>query len=246
VTRTIFKNRAGATKSDPIRELLERTSETFNSFDGMFDVYLACFCEEGDLLSQWRAYGANGGGFCIGLESRDIGLRTPLKAEPDFVLRRVFYTTELLAKLKDELITDTLPHVEGDLARSTEGSDQQMVIGSYCHFFAQAVAEFLFCFKHPTFHEEKEWRAVFVTPGAYDRRASDRVKFRATPSAIVPYVELDLSCSAGANADKLPITKIVHGPTLHPELTKKSLSQLLQHRDYHFVDVEGSSIPYRA
>jgi Protein of unknown function (DUF2971) len=29
---------------------------------------VSCFCSEGDLLSQWRGYGAQGGGFAIGFD----------------------------------------------------------------------------------------------------------------------------------------------------------------------------------
>src|SRR4030095_10743470 len=30
-------------------------------------VYVSCFCKDGDLLSQWRGYGAYGGGYAVGL-----------------------------------------------------------------------------------------------------------------------------------------------------------------------------------
>src|SRR5208283_106971 len=31
-------------------------------------MYVSCFCAEGDLLSQWRGYGAQGGGFALGFD----------------------------------------------------------------------------------------------------------------------------------------------------------------------------------
>jgi hypothetical protein len=34
-------------------------------------VYVACFCEEGDLLSQWRAYGPSGG-YAIGFRTSNL------------------------------------------------------------------------------------------------------------------------------------------------------------------------------
>ena len=34
-----------------------------------YDVYVACFCEAGDLLSQWRGYPRDGGGYSLGFDS---------------------------------------------------------------------------------------------------------------------------------------------------------------------------------
>jgi hypothetical protein len=34
------------------------------------NIFAACFCENGDLLSQWRGYAASGGGSAIGFDSR--------------------------------------------------------------------------------------------------------------------------------------------------------------------------------
>ena len=32
----------------------------------MFHTFVACFCDSGNLLSQWREYGDRGGGYCLG------------------------------------------------------------------------------------------------------------------------------------------------------------------------------------
>ncbi|HXJ40003.1 MAG TPA: DUF2971 domain-containing protein, partial [Bryobacteraceae bacterium] len=44
------------------------------------DVYIACFCEEGDLLSQWRAYPSRGQGFALGFDPQR--LMTVLASNP--------------------------------------------------------------------------------------------------------------------------------------------------------------------
>src|ERR1700684_413334 len=36
----------------------------------LYDVYVACFCENGDLLSQWRGYPRTGGGYSLGFDTR--------------------------------------------------------------------------------------------------------------------------------------------------------------------------------
>jgi len=61
------------------------------------DFYVCCFCEEDDLLSQWRSYGANGTGVSLGFESTgftfltgaDVPSQTGLMS-----LSRVFYNLE--------------------------------------------------------------------------------------------------------------------------------------------------------
>ncbi len=61
--------------SDVIAVFLDRTRATANAFDGMFDCYVACFCERDDLLNQWRVYASAGGGFALGLDPKQIGMR---------------------------------------------------------------------------------------------------------------------------------------------------------------------------
>jgi hypothetical protein len=50
-------------------------------------IYLACFCEKPTLLSQWRAYGDNGHGYCVGI-SHD-GLETATLASVLYVANEV-------------------------------------------------------------------------------------------------------------------------------------------------------------
>ena len=58
------------------RELLEQFRAAYNDYATHWEdtvrVYISCFCEHGDLLSQWRAYGANGKGFALGMSPESI------------------------------------------------------------------------------------------------------------------------------------------------------------------------------
>ena len=55
--------------------------------------YLACFCENGDLVSQWRGYGATGGGYALGFTAKYLGLNYYPRAEkPEPILRKVLYS----------------------------------------------------------------------------------------------------------------------------------------------------------
>src|SRR5579862_2796865 len=41
----------------PVKDFLETADNISNPFDGFYGAYVVCFCEKGDQLSQWRAYG---------------------------------------------------------------------------------------------------------------------------------------------------------------------------------------------
>jgi hypothetical protein len=228
--------------SEAIMEFLRRSALTFNVFEGPFDVYVTCFCEEGDLLSQWRAYGASGGGYAIGLESKMVGFRTPLASKKDFFLRKVVYDTAIQRQLVDDVINGVCSILKDTVDRHGEKQAYNVISKSY-KLLSMQIAEFLFCFKSPTFVEEKEWRAVYISAVQDDLA---RIQFRVVAGGIVPYVELDLSPSVGPTAGKIPIEKIVHGPTLHPVLTKKALQLILRKIGYAFVEIAGSDIPLRA
>lgn len=103
---SIVRERLSATHNEVVTEFLKRTLVTVNAFDGMFDCYVACFCEKDDLLNQWRAYAAAGGGFAVGFRSREIGMRIRLeRPAQDFFLRKVEYEEagqrQLLAEVLD-------------------------------------------------------------------------------------------------------------------------------------------------
>src|SRR5580704_8956937 len=74
------KLRSVLQRSDPVNELLRRTDDLLKlqvllpnrSF------YACCFCEESNLLSQWREYADRGGGYAIGFDTDDL-MRAGLK-----------------------------------------------------------------------------------------------------------------------------------------------------------------------
>jgi hypothetical protein len=49
---SIVQERIATADGDIVREFLGRTLDTASAFDGMFDCYIACFCERDDLLNK--------------------------------------------------------------------------------------------------------------------------------------------------------------------------------------------------
>ena len=58
------------------------SSDAIRTFDEQGGAYIACFCREPDLLSQWRGYGAVGGGYAVGFNSADLATRSTDRLRP--------------------------------------------------------------------------------------------------------------------------------------------------------------------
>lgn len=228
--------------SEVMTEFKSRAAKTFNAFDGMFDVYVLCFCTSDDLLSQWRGYTGPGGGYSLGLSSKEILMRDiHLSQEQSFTLYPVEYSEENQIRALNsvyESVSNTLETVSQGL--NVEQANELIALS--CGELRTQLAELLCTFKHSTFSEESEWRAIhIVAPNSNEQY----IKFRMGQYGLTPYVCLDLSPMAGINRNTLPINSIRIGPTPNPKLEEKALSLLLRQKKRHFTAVLSSDIPLR-
>ena len=69
------------------------------------EMYASCFCEEDDLLSQWRAYSGNDTGYCIQFDWAMLGKCLVPRSE---VQGRVVYLEDQQRDLVRRLIIDPL------------------------------------------------------------------------------------------------------------------------------------------
>jgi hypothetical protein len=71
--KSALNHQLESTSSAASRELLTRTLQSVDvlSKHGA-GAFMACFCENGDLLSQWRGYGSLGGGFSLGFKAKQL------------------------------------------------------------------------------------------------------------------------------------------------------------------------------
>lgn len=238
---SIVRERLSETRSEVVKEFLKRTLVTVNAFDGMFDCYVACFCEKDDLLPQWRAYAASGGGFAVGFRSKEIGMRANLeKPGQDFFLRKVEYDEPAQRQLLAEVLDLTAGHLEKE-TQDYSAADANNAIARCCQFVRVEAAEYFACFKHPAFSVEEEWRLCHVTGPTEEAH----VLYREGAFGLTPYVEIDPSPMAGVNANRLPIARITHSPTKDPTNVRFALSKMLRSKGYAFVEIAGSNLPLR-
>ncbi|WP_421368189.1 DUF2971 domain-containing protein [Agrobacterium tumefaciens] len=202
------------------------------------DRYAACFSSNGDLLSQWRAYGKNGRGYAIGLEASALRCLTGGEAAPS-CLRRITYGGANEAELIDDLVSAFIlaiaPHLE---ILDATGWDQQPARNWLSLRFAECLYGLADEIKHPAFAEEAEWRLYAMLSG--------ETLFRVSKDIIVPYRELDLTSASTDDAGKLPIRQIVVGPCLDFHEAEMSLMTFTSHLDYPLtIDFVPSRVPYR-
>jgi hypothetical protein len=235
---TLIQERFAKAQNDVVSEFITRTLRTANDFDGMLDCYIACFCERDDLLNQWRTYAGSGGGYALGLTTKEIGRRWgKLERPQDFVLRRVVYDVDQQRSLLSEVIDKTIEALEAG-TQGVSVADSSNVIARCCEFVRAEVADYLLSFKHPAFAIEEEWRLCHVVSLGEE----DHVLFRDGQFGLTPYVCLDVSPMAGANYNRLPLARIAHGPVPTQRMCALPLTncfgrrtmRLCKSRDQHY------------
>jgi hypothetical protein len=230
---------------------------------GAVDIYIACFCEDGDLLSQWRAYGGRGGGFAIGFKIDKIQARLVGK---DYYLYRVNYDEtkqkEIIRFLIDSFLTeiDELgtgvdPKGIAQPAVYSEWEDGSIrllsslpnPLGALCVQLTFCFLELACCFKNPNFEVEKEWRLV-IKSFSDEQALHPDLKFRVSGSTVIPYLELPLYIKNhrwGGMHNRswnFALEKIIYGPGMNPPATERSLKYLTAKFIKQPVEVQQSKI----
>jgi len=213
--------------------------------------YVTCFSKDGDLLSQWRAYGNNGKGISIGFEFSDLTdsfdkYLTGTHIEYD-EKTQIESTKEYI-----NLIIDFYNKIQDNY--DWNGQDFNNLVAKQIITFLNNV---IYSFKHPSFIDEREYRLQLeVDNKTYNKNDID-IKFRATESLIIPYTVIKNSYASYLETNesneiepifpskKLPISKIIIGPSLDYETVKIGIKQFLFENGYQEIDIEKSNVPYR-
>jgi hypothetical protein len=214
-------------------------------------VYVACFCEEGDLLSQWRGYGAPGG-YAVGFRASDLRLAAPTEAGTragvhnamvDHMAQRAARRWRWLRRHGSEPDERLPPRISeaADLLRVRYGDAavedaiatvlQRIAPEPVGHPGVQGYARAqsvvlpaLAGIKHDAFREEREWRLVVVT----DEHVPS---FRTGPLGVTPYIEVGYP--PGAIAD------VVIGPGPETQVRERGVRQLLAKHATHQPPEDG-------
>jgi hypothetical protein len=208
-----------------------------------------CLCSNGNLLSQWRGYGASGGGYAIGFVTKHLSQFGAKPRVPDLgyspsaavFVRRVIYDSNQQKALVRRWLAALARQTRAVRAASGSG-----ILDFARDTSAQTINLLLYqclvSFKHPGFQEEEEWRIIQQGRiGDVDICAEG---FRSRAGRIVHYAALSHQNDRN-RTHELPIATITFGPTLDPQATARALDLLVKnHASGRKISIVPSGIPF--
>ena len=210
------------------RDFLSNLVLQVNSLDTIgFDVFLACFCETDNLLSLWRTYSSQGGGFCLGLDfsekTKMVKEASDLESEAYLCLRKVLYEKGLQESLVEDYISKLICAFQS-VGLPSDGFERHTKTAMMGMQAANVLWDMVFSFKHSAFSEETEWRIVHVTQRSHQ---AEKVKFIRSGTYLNPYRSLYFFQIEDIRA-VFPLRSITYGPSLHPPRIETSLGLLIK------------------
>ncbi len=207
-------------------------------------ICVASLSEDGDSLSQWRAYASDGGGYAIGFSQFRLPESTEAPsaaAQVGLWLARCVYdrstieaeATSMLSRVAGVFEAKTNEHPGDSAAQSQIGGRLQAVA-------MRRSATIALRLKHEAFREEREWRLI-AFPHLGEEGAV--MQFRPAPRGLVPYLALDQRVADS----KLGLSRVVVGPTQEPTHSRAAAALFLSAHGYATDNlVESSRAPFRS
>lgn len=213
--------------------------------------YVTCFSKNGDLLSQWRAYGNNGKGISIGFEFSDL----TDSFDKYLTGTHIEYDEKIQVESIKEYINLMIEFYE-NIENNYDWNGQNfnnLIAKQIITFFNNVIHSF----KHPSFIDEREYRLQLEIDNNMYKKEDIELKFRATENLIIPYTiikndyisyletKVPNETEPLFSLKKLPISKIIIGPSLDYETVKNGIKKFLFEKGYKEIDIEKSNVPYR-
>jgi len=249
VARVAERQRNGL-QSQAAKKLAARlTRAREEGFFLMQSVYVACFSQERDLLSQWRAYADDGLGYAIGFDPAtkfQVGETRAGKRWDAPRLVRVTYDDAVPGSLVDGFVAATLKLVDRVASQSKRleafaAKQGESVLARGIGWLASAV-------KNPGFREENEWRLVFENHSLNGH--FEPLRFMPSRFGLTPHVDLRVARRGRHKASLLPIKELVLGPKLDSMQAEMAARGLLREYQYERAKTEPfpithSNVSYR-
>jgi hypothetical protein len=177
-------------------------------------LFVVCFTESQDSLSQWRGYTPMGRGACLELKAEHL---IECASDQGFELAKCIYSHNQQTALAEQAIDSLVSE-----ARQI-GPDSSHGTASYYPAFASLQDE-LFrvaaTFKHESFEDEKEWRAVLRLHSSH---SAPSIAYRVGRTTLVPYVNFSLK---RPTTGEFELWNVWVGPTAEIELSVAALRSL--------------------
>ncbi len=220
---------------EALKELLHVVHTYINR---MFEIgemtnFVVCFCEEGDVLSQWRGYADAGKGGAIGFSVDE--LKKYCNSSGDIMkLAKVNYISKkelflIIREKAQEVLLELqkeLKWLDEKNLTDIDNEEYEFLIQMRMLRIISRVLVSSLEYKYDSFSEEKEWRIYFkdvITKNPewlfenqdeqvmqYDRiisKLKDKIEFNVTDDDLIPYYPIDLFDLSAA-----PIKEVILGP----------------------------------
>lgn len=196
-------------------------------------VYVLCFSETRNDLSQWRGYTPHGRGVCLGI---NVHLLVNRMQKHGWQFQNVRYRQDSQLAFANAILTRMRREASAEHSSDTRDKHFASVIQGALPDLLQVAA----MIKHPSFHSEQETRFMSppIAPG------DPRICFRSGRSTLIPYVQFELVDNQN---DPLQLSEILIGPSPSDRLTQAAVLNLVQQ---HGTAIDPSritlsNIPYR-
>jgi hypothetical protein len=198
-------------------------------------VYVLCFSEKRDDLSQWRGYTPHGRGISLGLDI-EVLVQRMQQFGAGWTFQNCRYGKVAQLTWANAILTRMRRAVSEDTAAR---------LGSERHFAEvinanlQALLQTAALMKNEAFTDEREVRLISPLIGPEDTR----VKFRTGRSTIIPYIEFAL---VARSDERLPFVEVVIGPGPTQALAHEAASYAVERHSFAAaINYHSSPIPYR-
>ncbi len=177
-------------------------------------VYVCSFsADDGNSLSQWRAYSRGGASYSIGFK---FDILSHIATQNRFTINKCIYESYI----QESAVKDAITSVFTAMTESAHHPRDHLTV--YCRVLIQSLFKIAPTIKEKSFRDEEEWR--LISPLEYD----DKPKFRKGLSMILPYVRFPVLTEKGEPA----INSIRIGPSPYPELSWNSVKALLATKEW--------------
>lgn len=185
-------------------------------------VFVVCFCEEDDLVGQWRDYADKGRGYSLGFrissDTKAVINTADFTMTKELYVRRVIYDEE-------EQMKWIVSYLKYAIAIVRQNSPTRPEAYSMSLEMVNLVLDMLLCFKHKGFAGEKEWRVFRVTQKDHELEG---LKVRNSLGLIVPYRPIFIFDKGADDMAVLPLRSITCGPALEFDQARSGLEEFLR------------------
>jgi len=209
--------------------------------------YITSFSDNGDLLSQWRAYASQGTGVCIGFESIKLfeysvdnpdSFLFPFNDvnKDDIILINVEYSKERIENTIEKLF-DMFFNIYLESEKNTTTLEEIAIL------FCGSIYRDSALYKHSGFQEEREWRFISHRISHFSNtqiaaNTDTNIEFECINGNIKSHLTLDLQ----KNWNDGLIRNIILGPKFNGN--EFDFRFFIAQNFSYEIDIKKSTIPY--